>query len=69
MIPAMVVPIINSYQYLDRMMETINYPIQNLIIVDNGASKNDWSPTWNQWVSKVWHLKFPSNLGIVRLPL
>jgi GT2 family glycosyltransferase len=64
MIPAMVVPIINGYQYLDKMMETINYPIQNLIIIDNGASKNDWTPTWNQWVSKVWHLKFPSNLGV-----
>jgi len=64
LIPAMIVPVLTRYDLLDRMIKSINYPIKDLVIVDNGAKQQDWSPTWNQWVSKVWHLKFPSNLGV-----
>ena len=60
----MIVPVLARYDLLDRMIESINYPIKDLLIIDNGAKTTDWSPTWNQWVSKVWHLKFPSNLGV-----
>jgi len=60
----MIVPVLTRYDLLDRMIKSINYPIKDLVIVDNGAKQQDWSPTWNQWVSKVWHLKFPSNLGV-----
>jgi GT2 family glycosyltransferase len=64
MIPVMVVPIINRYDYLDTMIKSINYPVKDLIIIDNGASSNEWTPTWSQWVGKIWHLKFPHNLGV-----
>ena len=64
MIPAMIVPVLTRYDLLDRMIQSINYPIKDLVIVDNGAKQQDWSPTWNQWVNKIWHLKFPSNLGV-----
>jgi GT2 family glycosyltransferase len=60
----MIVPVLARYDLLDRMIESINYPIKDLLIIDNGAKTTDWSPTWNQWVSKIWHLKFPSNLGV-----
>jgi len=64
LIPAMIVPVLTRYDLLDRMIQSINYPIKDLLIVDNGAKQQDWSPTWNQWVNKIWHLKFPSNLGV-----
>lgn len=60
----MIVPVLARYDLLDKMIESINYPVKDLVIVDNGAKTTDWSPTWNQWVSKIWHLKFPSNLGV-----
>lgn len=64
MIPAMIVPVLTRHDLLYRMIESINYPIKDLIIIDNGARDHDWSPNWNQWVSKIWHLKMPSNLGV-----
>ena len=60
----MIVPVLTRYDLLDRMIGSINYAIKDLVIIDNGAKTTDWSPTWNQWVSKTWHLKFPSNLGV-----
>ena len=60
----MIVPVLTRYDLLDRMIQSINYPIKDLVIVDNGAKQQDWSPTWNQWVNKIWHLKFPTNLGV-----
>ena len=60
----MIVPVLTRYDLLDRMISSINYAIKDLVIIDNGAKTTDWSPTWNQWVSKTWHLKFPSNLGV-----
>jgi hypothetical protein len=60
----MIVPVLTRYDLLDRMIGSINYAIKDLVIIDNGARQADWSPTWNQWVSKIWHLKFPSNLGV-----
>jgi len=64
LIPAMIVPVLTRYDLLDRMIGSINYAVKDLVIIDNGAKQSDWSPTWNQWVSKIWHLKFPSNLGV-----
>ena len=60
----MIVPVLTRYDLLDRMIGSINYAVKDLLVIDNGAKTTDWSPTWNQWVSKVWHLKFPSNLGV-----
>lgn len=64
MIPAMIVPVLTRYDLLDRMIKSINYPIKDLVIIDNGSKGNSWEPVWNQWVSKVWHMKIPSNLGV-----
>jgi GT2 family glycosyltransferase len=64
LIPVMIVPVLTRYDLLDRMITSINYPVKDLIIIDNGAKQNDWSPTWNQWVSKIWHLKMPNNMGV-----
>lgn len=64
MIPAMIVPVLTRHDLLYRMIDSINYPIKDLIIIDNGSRDYDWSPNWNQWISKIWHLKMPSNLGV-----
>lgn len=64
MIPVMVVPVLTRHDLLDRMINSINYPIRDLIIINNGARSYDYVPVWNQWISKIWHLRMPSNLGV-----
>lgn len=64
MIPVMIVPVLTRFDLLDRMINSINYPVKDLIIINNGAKDYDYLPVWNQWINKIWHLKFPSNLGV-----
>lgn len=64
MIPVMIVPVLTRWDLLDRMINSINYPVKDLIIINNGARSYDYVPVWNQWVSKIWHFRMPSNLGV-----
>jgi len=64
MIPVMIVPVLTRHDLLDRMIMSINYPIKDLIIINNGAKDYDYLPVWNQWINKIWHMKMPSNLGV-----
>jgi len=36
-IPVMIVPILNRYDLLEEMLSLINYPIDNILIIDNGG--------------------------------
>lgn len=36
-IPVMIVPILNRYDLLESMLNSINYPIDNILIIDNGG--------------------------------
>ena len=60
----MIVPVLTRYDLLDRMIKSINYPVKDLVVIDNGAKGFNWQPFWNQWVSKIWHVKLPTNLGV-----
>jgi hypothetical protein len=46
------------------MIASINYPIKDLVVIDNGAKANSWHPVWNNWVHKTHHIKLPSNFGV-----
>lgn len=60
----MIVPVLVRYDLLNRMIASINYPVKDLVVIDNGAKNSYWEPVWNQWVSKLWHIRMPSNLGV-----
>lgn len=64
MIPVMIVPVLSNYKKLDTMINSINYPIRELLIIDNGAKNSDWTPQWNRWIHKTWHIRIPNNLGV-----
>lgn len=64
MIPALIVPVLTRHDLLDRMIKSINHPVKDLVIIDNGAKNHDWTPTWNNWVHKTHHIKLPSNFGV-----
>ena len=36
-IPVLIVPILNRYDLLESMLDSINYPIDNILIIDNGG--------------------------------
>ena len=60
----MIVPVLARHDLLDRMIMSINYPVKDLLIINNGARDYDYVPVWNQWVSRIWHMRIPSNLGV-----
>lgn len=63
-IPCMIVPVLTNHKILNRMIGSIRFPIQNLVIVDNGSSKKNWKPRKSKFVNRIWHIKMPSNLGV-----
>jgi hypothetical protein len=63
MIPALIVPVLIRHDLLDRMIHSINYPIKDFVIIDNGP-QFEYEPRWNNWIHKVHHIKIPYNLGV-----
>lgn len=65
MLPNLIVPVLNRYDLLDRMLESIDYPIRDLIIIDNGGAYTDFhgypATEGIDWVSI---LDMPNNLGV-----
>lgn len=67
-IPTLIVPTLNGHKRLANMIDSIDYPVNELIIIDNGASKG---ATWdlchiydNPMVYKTHTISLPSNLGV-----
>jgi GT2 family glycosyltransferase len=61
-IPCMVVPILNRPELLDRMLSSVDHPVDTLVIIDNGGVVD---PSLNpQWASRTHVLTMPSNLGV-----
>jgi hypothetical protein len=56
---------------LARLLESIDHPVEHLVVVDNSARRLKISEAWvmdriapaNQ-VRHLWYLRFPSNLGV-----
>jgi GT2 family glycosyltransferase len=63
LIPVLIVPVLTRHDLLTRMIKSINYPVKDLLIIDNDSQSNYEIP-WNQWVNKIWYLKMPANLGV-----
>ena len=65
MIPALIVPVLTRADLLYRMVASIDFPVQHLIIIDNGRVINptqlgDWSPE----VERLSLLPMPANMGV-----
>jgi GT2 family glycosyltransferase len=60
-IPVMIVPILARPELLDRMLKTIDYPVEHLVIIDNGhcVRKVVARNVWNVHV-----ITMPTNLGV-----
>lgn len=62
MLPNLIVPVLNRYDLLRRMFQSIDYPIRDLIIIDNGGKFYD--VLHSEFVKNIHVLNLPSNLGV-----
>jgi GT2 family glycosyltransferase len=67
-IPTLIVPTLNGHKRLGKMIDSIDYPVNELLIIDNGASRG---ATWdlmhiydNPNVYKTHTISLPNNLGV-----
>src|SRR6056297_1567103 len=64
MIPNLIVPVLNRYDLLRRMLGSLDYPIRDLLIIDNGGRFEDLFERDELPVKSVRVLNLPSNLGV-----
>jgi GT2 family glycosyltransferase len=62
----LIVPLLNRYDLLDRMVSSIEYPVKHLLIIDNGASGvlEDMAIDVPACVEHTTYLPMPANLGV-----
>jgi GT2 family glycosyltransferase len=61
MIENLIVPVLNRYDLLQRMLDSVDVPVEHLLIIDNGEGTK---LTFNQNFKKVTVLNMPANLGV-----
>lgn len=64
MLPNLIIPVLNRYDLLERMLASIDYPIKHLLIIDNGGRLSLSLDQIPQLVEQVTVLNMPANLGI-----
>ena len=64
MLPNLIVPVLNRYDLLRRMLGSIDYPIRDLLIIDNGGKFEDMFDKDELPVKNLRVLMLPSNLGV-----
>ena len=45
-----------------RLLDSIDYPVQKLVVVDNSGKKS-WIPEPNEFVEETWTIRLPHGLG------
>lgn len=64
MIPVVGFATITKFHMAERLLNSINYPVEHLVIVNN-SGKQSWEPTKPELVEKMWHIEVPFGLGLV----
>jgi len=63
-VDVMVVPVLNRYDLLFRLLESIDYQVDHLVVVDNGGQISDRHVPGNLHVKRLTVWRMPSNLGV-----
>lgn len=64
MIPVLGFATLKRFDLAERLIASIDYPVEHLVIVDNSGT-GEWVAPRSEWVSKVWHIRVPYGLGLV----
>ncbi len=62
MIPALIVPVLTRPELLYRMLESIDYPVGDVLVIDNGHCVDP--DLGHPLVERLHVLRMPSNLGV-----
>ena len=60
MIPVVIVPTLNQYEPLQRMLDSIDYPVDHLIVIDNGGV----CPDLRSPARRTSIVRLPANIGV-----
>jgi GT2 family glycosyltransferase len=61
MIENLIVPVLNRYDLLQRMLDSVDLPVEHLLVIDNGTGAD---LTFSDKFDKVTVLAMPANLGV-----
>ena len=67
MVPVVIVPVLNRYDLLERALGSIDYPVETLLVIDNGgkSSLHEWPWMIDRRKIAKYHVwSMPSNLGV-----
>jgi GT2 family glycosyltransferase len=64
MIPVLGFATLKRFDLASRLLESIDYPVEHLVIVNNSGTKS-WRPKKPDLVENLWHIEVPYNLGFV----
>jgi len=64
MIPVLGFATYSQFDLANRLLASIDYPVENLVIVDNSGLKN-WEPKQPEQVKNLWLIRVPFGLGLV----
>lgn len=64
MIPVVGFATITRFDLAERLINSINYPVENLVVINNSGTQ-DWQPTKPDIVERLWHIEVPFGLGLV----
>ena len=62
MIPNLIVPVLNRYDLLQRMLDTVDMKIAHLVLIDNGDGITEMR--FPKLVQNVHYIPLPGNLGV-----
>ena len=64
MIPVLGFCTLKRFDLAERLLASIDYPVEHLVIVDNSGTQS-WNPVKPEWVEKMWVIRVPFGLGLV----
>jgi GT2 family glycosyltransferase len=63
-IPVVGFATLTKFDMADRLLASIDYPVEHLVIVNNSGKKS-WTPKKPELVQNLWHIEVPFGLGLV----
>ena len=64
MIPVLGFATLKRFDLAQRLLDSIDYPVEHLVIVDNSGT-NTWQPAQPEKVKNLWMIRVPFGLGLV----
>jgi hypothetical protein len=63
MIEVLGFPTLSRFDLAEKLLNSIDYPVCNLVIVNNSGQQT-WKPKKPEQVEKLWHIEVPFGLGL-----